>query len=180
MKAGVVHGFHLAWYKQTSGLPTTLTGVSNGPDGIRGTADDIYEVVGIQDTGLDEGSATSGANDFFRGPTSLGAQTDRVISFTDHFGCSVPDGATGGHVAHGTHVAGIVASNGYSWEKYLIEDRGDTSVSLTDFNWDRSEAGVAPEARISFDGVALCTGGLDTRSQYWLDEYNDGARVMVN
>src|SRR3989442_6720694 len=180
MKAGVVHGFHLAWYKQTSGLPTTLTGVSNGPDGIRGTADDIYEIVGIQDTGLDEGSASAGANDFFRGPASLGAQNDRVISFADHTGCSVPDGVAGGRVAHGTHVAGIVASNGYSWEKYLIEDRGDTSVSVDDFKWDRSEAGVAPEAKITFDGVNGCGGGVITSSQYWNDEYANGARVMVD
>src|SRR3989449_2019609 len=119
-KAGIVHGFHLAWYRETSGLPTTLTGVSNGPDGIRGTADDIYEIVGIQDTGLDEGLASAGANDFFRGPASLGAQNDRVISFADHTGCSVPDGVAGGRVAHGTHVAGIVAADGYSLGKDLI------------------------------------------------------------
>ena len=180
MKAGVVHGFHQAWYRETSGLPTTLTGVSNGPDGIRGTADDIYETVGIQDTGLDEGSASAGANDFFQGPFPTPSTNDRVLSFADHTGCSVPDGEAGGHVAHGTHVAGIVASNGYSWEKYLIEDRGDTSVSLTDFKWDRSEAGVAPEARIVFDGVNGCAGGVITSSQYWIDEYNGGARVFVD
>src|SRR6266545_6814228 len=29
MKAGVVYGSHRAWYKETSGLPSTLTGVSN-------------------------------------------------------------------------------------------------------------------------------------------------------
>src|SRR2546427_371146 len=90
MKAGVVHGFHQAWYRETSGLPTTLTGVSNGPDGIRGTADDIYETVGIQDTGLDEGSASAGANDFFQGPFPTPSTNDRVLSFTDHTGCSVP------------------------------------------------------------------------------------------
>ncbi len=180
LKAGVVHGFNLAWYKETSGLPSTLTGVSNGPDGIRGNADDIYEIAGIQDTGLDEGSASAGANDFFRGPTSLGSQNDRVISFTDRTSCSVPDGSAGGRVAHGTHVAGIVASNGYSWEKYLIEDRGDTSVSTDDFRWDRSEAGVAPEAKLVVDGVNGCGGGVITNSLYWIDEYNAGARVMVN
>ncbi|TLZ58323.1 MAG: hypothetical protein E6K17_01185 [Methanobacteriota archaeon] len=179
MKAGIVHGFHLAWYKETSGLPTTLTGVSN-PDGIWGNADDVYEIAGIQDTGLDEGSVSAGANDFFRGPVALGAQNDRVISFTDRTGCSVPDGAVGGRVAHGTHVAGIIASNGYSWERYLIEDRGDTSVSTDDFKWDRSEAGVAPQAKITFDGVNGCAGGVITSSQYWLDEYANGARVMVD
>src|SRR5439155_26011637 len=77
-------------------------------------------------------------------------------------------------------VAGIVASNGYSWEKYLIDDRGDTQVSLTDFKWDRSEAGVAPEAKISFDGVNACSGGPPTNAQYWNDQYADGARVMAN
>src|SRR3989442_15896775 len=132
MKAGVGPGIPPGWYKQTSGLPTTLTGVSNGPDGIRGTADDIYEIVGIQDTGLDEGLASAGANDFFRGPASLGAQNDRVISFADHTGCSVPDGELGGRVAHGTHVAGVVASNGYPWERNLMEDRSTTSTSTHD------------------------------------------------
>ena len=182
LKAGIVHGFHAAWTKETSGLPTTLTGVSNGPDGIRGTADDIFEVAGIQDTGLDEGLANAGANDFFQGPfgTVGDPRNDRVISFTDRTGCSVPDGITGGRVAHGTHVAGIVASNGYSWEKYLINDRGDSSVSLTDFKWDRSEAGVAPEAKITFDGVNGCTGGVATSSQWWIEEYNQGAHVMVD
>src|SRR5438445_148014 len=111
LKAGVVHGFHLAWYKETSGLPTTLTGVSNGPDGVRGTADDIYEVVGIQDTGLDEGSASAGANDFFQGPFATPAQNDRVLRLVDHTTCSVPDGAAGGRIAHGTNVLGTVASN---------------------------------------------------------------------
>ncbi len=179
-RAGIVHGFHSAWYKETSGLPYTLTGVSNGPDGIRGTADDIYEIAGISDTGLDEGSAANGANDFFQGPLPTAAQNDRVIRFTDHTGCSVPDGLQGGRVAHGSHVAGIVASNGYSWEKYLVEDQGRADVSLSDFRWDQSEAGVAPEAKITFDGVNGCSGGVFPSPQYWLDQYNDGARVMVN
>ena len=179
-QAGIVHGFGRAWYRETSGLPTTLTGVSNGPDGIRGTADDVYEIVGIQDTGLDEGNANAGANDFFQGPFGSAALNDRVIRFTDQTGCSVPDGARGGRVAHGSHVAGIVASNGYSWEKYLIDDRGEAGVSLTDFKWDRSEAGAAPEAKISFDGVNGCAGGVNPNPNNWLQEYVDGARTMVN
>src|SRR3970282_1474651 len=73
--------------------------------------------------------------------------------------------------------AGIIASDGFSWETYLIENVGDTSVQTNDKEWHKSEAGVAPEAKISVDGVQAnppgC-GGLITNVAYWDCQYLNG------
>src|SRR5206468_3998968 len=152
--AGQIHHYQDGWETAKSGLPSTLTGRSPGPDGTMYTADDYYEGAGIEDTGFDEGDPNQGALDFFASPNG-----DRVIRFQDHTGFSRFDGQYGG-VAHGTHVAGIIAADGYSWERYLIENAGDSSVSTTDKDWSKSEAGVAPEAKIAVDGIVLTSGSL--------------------
>jgi len=171
-RAGQIHKFHQAWSTTRSGLPVTLTGRSAGPDNVMYNADDEFEGIGVMDTGFDEGNANNGQLDMFDSPNG-----DRVIRFVDRTGASVPDGKCGS--AHGTHVIGIIASDGYAWEKYLIEDKGRTDVSLTDKSWDQSEAGVAPEAKVSLDGIqggnaVFCGTGVAANSNYWDSQYNDG------
>jgi len=168
--AGQIHKFSSAWYTGRSGLSSTLTGRSPGTDGTMYNADDYFEGAGIMDTGFDENDATDGPLDFFDSPNG-----DRVARLYRHSGPAA-DGQCGS--AHGTHVAGIIASDGYSWETYLIENVGDTSVSTTDKEWHKSEAGVAPEAKISVDGVQSGTppfcGGLATSIAYWDCQYLNG------
>ena len=170
--AGQIHKFHPAWDTRRSGLSSSLTGRSPGPDGIPYNGDDYFEGAGIMDTGFDEGVDNDGALDFFDSTNG-----DRVTRLFRHTGPTA-DGRCGS--AHGTHVAGIVASDGYSWERYLRENVGDTSVSETDKEWHKSEAGVAPEAKISVDGVAqgtdaFCPGqGLNANIVYWDCQYLNG------
>jgi hypothetical protein len=171
--AGLIHGFSDAWVTARSGLPETLTGRSPGPDGIMDTADDIFEVVGIQDTGFDQADPNDGALDVFDSPNA-----DRVIDYRARTGgAGLADGYTCG-TAHGTHVAGIVVSDGYAWELSVGE-------STADDEWVNSEAGAVPEGKMSFDGIVngfgtFCIGGLATSTNYWNVQYNDGARAMVN
>jgi hypothetical protein len=166
--AAKIHGAYDAWDPVRSGLPSSLTGRSPGPDGIDYTADDIYEVVGIQDTGFDIGDPNSGHPDFFLGPVG-----DRVIRFIDQTGYSYLDGIQGG-TAHGTHVAGDALGNGFCWEYYLGE-------SVSDANWELSQAvGIAPEAMMSFDGIQGFGGGVHANPIYWDDQYSDGAHINSN
>jgi len=174
--AGQIHKFAPAWDTRRSGLSSTLTGRSPGPDGVQydgtpTTTDDYWEGAGILDTGFDEGDANDGTLDFFDSPNG-----DRVTRLFRHTGPTF-DGKCGS--AHGSHVAGIVASDGYAWETYLIENVGDTSVSTTDKEWHKSEAGVAPEAKISLDGVQngndiFCGAGLAANIAYWDCQYLNG------
>ncbi len=166
-QAGEVHYFHQAWEPSKNGLRTNLTGHSPGPDGIMGTADDIFEVIGIQDSGFDANNADAGWDDVFQGP--LG---DRVIALRRRTGqCSQPDGRISGS-AHGTHVAGIVLSNGFDWEYANL-------LPTDDFEWYYSEAGSVPEGKLSFDCVGV-GGGISASPAYWDDQYADGAKTMSN
>jgi hypothetical protein len=163
-----IHKAYDAWYSERSGLPTTLTGRSPGPDGIDYTADDIYEVIGIQDSGFDICDPDEGHPDFFLGPTG-----DRVIRVENPSGNSCPDGWISG-TAHGTHVAGDALGNGYAWERYLGEPTGDA-------DWSKSEGpGNAPEAKLSFDGVQAFGGGLLPSPGFWDIQYADGAHINTN
>src|SRR2546422_314372 len=169
--AGQIHKYSSAWDTRRSGLTSTLTGRSPGPDGIMYTADDYSEGAGILDTGFDEGDPNNGANDFFASPNG-----DRVTRLFRHVGPTA-DGKCGS--AHGTHVAGIIGGDGYSWERYLIENVGDSTVSTTDKEWVKSEAGVAPESKISIDGTQngndlTCGNGLAVNIAYWDCQYLNG------
>src|SRR3990170_4361370 len=172
--AGQIHQYHPAWDSGRSGLPSTLTGRSPGPDTILYTSDDFFEGAGILDTGFDEGDANDGTPDFFGDPTT--GLNDRVTRLVRHSG-PTRDGRCGS--AHGTHVAGIIAGNGYSWDRDLIEDSGDTTVDVTDKEWHESEAGVAPEAKISIDGEqngndVFCSTGLGVDLADWDCQYLNG------
>ena len=172
--AGQIHQYHPAWDSGRSGLPSTLTGRSPGPDTILYTSDDFFEGAGILDTGFDEGDANDGTPDFFGDPTT--GLNDRVTRLVRHSG-PTRDGRCGS--SHGTHVAGIIAGNGYSWERDLIEDSGDTTVDVTDKEWHESEAGVAPEAKISIDGEqngndVFCSTGLGVDLADWDCQYLNG------
>ncbi len=165
--SGEIHHFHDAWMVLQSGIPWNLTGHSPGPDGIQGNADDVFEIVGIQDTGFDKNNADDGWPDLFDGP--LG---DRIVALRRRTGqCSQPDGRFDGF-GHGTVVVGTVLSNGYCWELEYGE-------SVDDFEWDKSEAGVVPEGKLSFDCVGA-GGGISASPTYWDDEYNDGAKTFSN
>jgi hypothetical protein len=124
-----IHGAYDSWYTERSGLPTTLTGRSPGPDGLDYTADDIYEVIGIQDSGLDDCDDSAGHPDFFQGPVG-----DRVIRLIDQTGQSCPDGDVSG-TAHGTHVSGDAMGNGFAWEDSLGEPTSDA-------DWAESRSGL--------------------------------------
>ncbi|UCD92213.1 MAG: S8 family serine peptidase [Methanobacteriota archaeon] len=165
--AAEIMGAFDSWDPARSGLPSSLTGRSPGPDGIDYTPDDIYEVVGIQDSGFDVGNQDAGHPDFFLGPVG-----DRVIRYIDRTGRSNPDGMQSG-TAHGTHVAGDAIGNGFAWE-YA---RG---YPTNDANWENSEGvGMAPEAMLSMDGVQGL-GGLAADPSYWDSQYVDGAHVYSN
>ena len=173
--AGQIHKYHAPWDTRRSGLPSTITGRSPGPDGILYNADDFFEGAGILDTGFDEGDANDGTPDFF-GDDSTPPLNDRVTRMVRHTGPTL-DGRCGS--AHGSHVAGIIAGDGYSWERYLFENLGDTTVSVTDKEWHKSEAGVAPEAKISLDGTQngndfFCGAGLAVNLAYWDCQYING------
>lgn len=162
-----IHKAYDAWYSERSGLPTTLTGRSPGPDGIDYTADDIYEVIGVQDSGFDMCDPNAGHPDFFLGPNG-----DRVVRMIDQSGMSCPDGWISG-TAHGTHVAGDAMSNGYAWEDFLGEPTGD-------MDWSETEGpGNAPEAKLSFDGIQV-GGGLAANPDWWDLQYLDGAHINTN
>ena len=163
-----IHAAFDAWYPEKSGLPDSLTGRSPGPDGIDYTADDIYEVIGVQDSGFDICDPDGGHPDFFLGPVG-----DRVIRMTDQTGYSCPDGYISG-TAHGTHVSGDAMSNGYAWEYFLGEPTNDQ-------DWANTEGpGMAPEAMLSIDGVQAYGPGLYANPAYWDLQYSDGAHINSN
>ncbi|TET90064.1 MAG: hypothetical protein E3J35_07520 [Methanomassiliicoccales archaeon] len=138
LMAARIHGAFESWYPARSGLPSSLTGQSPGPDGIEGTADDIFEVVGIQDSGFDVGNPDAGHPDFFMGPIG-----DRVVRYNDWTGRSNPDGWMSGS-AHGTHLAGSVIGNGFAWEY-------EYGYPTDDDDWEFAEGvGIAPEAKLFF------------------------------
>ncbi len=155
--ANEIHEIQSGWYPSWSGLPVELTGEG--------------EVVGIQDTGFDEGEIYNGDDgnpDFFKGSGG-----DRVIRYTDQTGSSDPDGQNSG-VAHGTHVAGIVGGNEYNWKNHMGLDPSTRE-------WHHGEAaGVAPEVEFSLDGCTSSFGGLSTSHGYWDGQESDGARVFQN
>ena len=161
-----IHKVLDAWNVSRSGLPSSLTGQSPGPDGVEGTSDDYFEVVGIQGSGLDIGQADRGHPDFYIGPHG-----SRVIRFTDRTGSSVPDGYVNGY-AWGTHLAGVAIGNGFSWEYH-------SGLNTSDDNWDWTEAGVVPEGKVVFDGIQMFGGGLMPSPIYWVDEYNLGANTLL-
>lgn len=161
-----IHKVLDAWNASRNGLQSSLTGQSPGPDGVEGTSDDYFEVVGIQGSGLDIGQADKGHPDFYMGPHG-----SRVISFTDRAGFSVPDGYESGY-AWGTHLAGVVIGNGFSWEYH-------NGLNTSDDNWDWTEAGVVPEGKVVFDGILSFGGGLMPSPAFWDDEYNLGANTNL-
>ncbi len=149
-----IHEATSLWYTSWSGLDSRITGSG--------------QVVGIQDSGFDEGDPDDGHSDFFDGPSG-----DRVIRYQDRTGNSDPDGNQDG-VAHGTHCAGIVLANGWCWDTAIGE-------STTDRIWHKNEAtGMAPEAELSMDGVTASGGGIQSDPGYWDDQEADGARVFSN
>ena len=166
--AAEIHRAFEAWYPIRSGLPSSLTGRSPGPDGLDYTADDFYEVVGIQDSGFDISNEDQGHPDFFMGPVG-----DRVKRYTPRTPQSVQyDGFVSG-TAHGTHVAGDAAGNGFSWEDA-------NGYPTNDADWEKSEGvGMAPEAKLSLDGVQGL-GGLAADPANWDAQYLDGAHVYSN
>ncbi len=145
------------WYPAYTGLSTRFIGTG--------------QVVGIQDTGYDEGDDTAGPNDHFQGP--LG---DRIVRYKDEGGKSDPDGNNDG-VAHGSHCCGLIAGNGWSWEKQY-------GYSTDDYNWDHAESvGAAPGAKLSIDGIMASSGqgaALSPSTSYWDTEQNDGAEIYSN
>jgi len=161
-----IHRVHDAWNASRSGLQGSLTGQSPGPDGVEGTSDDYFEVVGIQSTGLDIGQADRGHPDFYMGPHG-----SRVIRFTDQTGFSVPDGYVAGY-AWGTHLAGVVIGNGFSWEH-------NNGLNTSDDNWDWTEAGVVPEGKVVFDGIQVMGGAVWPNPVYWVEEYDLGANTYL-
>ncbi len=154
IKANHIHKAVDAWYPDWSGLLSGLDGSG--------------EIVHIQDTGFDEGNENNGCPDFFDG-----LDGDRIDNYIDRTGSSDPDGSEGG-TAHGTHVAGVVASNGWCWETWMGEPTND-------YEWHKAEAaGVAPRANLVLDGCAS-GGGIASSSAYWNEAYtNFGARTMSN
>ncbi len=161
-----IHKVQDAWNTSRSGLSTSLTGQSPGPDGIEDTSDDYFEVIGIQGSGLDIGQSDKGHPDFYMGPHG-----SRVIRFTDRTGRSVPDGYESGY-AWGTHQAGVVIGNGFSWEHH-------NGHNTSDDNWDWTEAGVVPEGKVVFDGIQSIGPGLNPSESYWDDQYDLGANTNL-
>ena len=166
--SGEVMNFHDAWVPMRSGIPWNLTGRSPGTDGVYGTADDVFEVVGIQDTGLGGNNPDSGWVDLFNG--TVGDRVIRISKWTSDCNRG-PDGRYTG-AGHGTVVVGTVLSNGYAWESHY-------GLPVNDSVWDESEAGVVPEGKLSFDCVAQ-GGAIVFSPTYWDTEYLDGARTFSN
>ncbi|GEM_PF-5737352 len=155
----IIHAREL-WYPDYNGLGDKFIGWG--------------QVVGIQDTGFDNGQSKDhpSDNDHIQGP--LG---NRVVRYKDQGGASDPDGNNDG-VAHGSHCCGLIAGNGYSWEKQFGYD-------VNDYNWDHAESvGVAPGAKLSADGIMASSGssgaGLQPSTNYWDTEQNDGAQIYSN
>jgi hypothetical protein len=154
---------NLAWSKETSGydVPTNTWGGLTG----------YGQVVGVTDTGFDIGNANSGHYDFFLGP--LG---DRVVGLHRTGGCSA--NLHDRLHAHGTHVAGIVAGNGYCAETHYGMDTSDHV-----YGSDHVFAGMAPEASLSINaaGDNSQDGGLcPITPTCWQTESSDGARIHTN
>jgi hypothetical protein len=168
LMAAKIHGAFESWNTLRSGLPSSLTGQSPGPDGIEGTSDDYFEVVGIQDGGLDICDPDNGHPDLFKGPNG-----DRVVRLIDRTGQSCPDGYFSG-LSHGTQVSGTVLGNGFAWEYHYGEPTDDN-------DWVHAESvGIVPEGKLSFDGIQAFGGGLLANPAYWDSQYADGAHVYVN
>ncbi len=154
---------NLAWYKETSGIdvPTNTWGGLTG----------YGQVVGITDTGFDTGSASSGHFDLFNGP--LG---DRFVGIHRSGGCSA--NLHDRLHAHGTHMVGIIAGNGYCAETHYGMDTTDHV-----YGGDHVFAGMAPEALISFNaaGDNVQNGGMcPVTPACWQTESADGARIHSN
>ncbi len=150
------------WYPAYTGISTKYIGEG--------------QVVGIQDTGLDEGGKMDLSND--EGPNDLtkGPLGERIVRYKDQGGSSDPDGENIG-VAHGSHCCGLIAGNGYSFEAQF-------GYSTDDYNWDHAESvGSAPGAKLSVDGIVSSSGngyGLSPNANYWDTEQNDGAYIYTN
>ncbi len=142
------------WYPNYTGLGTRFIGIG--------------QVIGIQDTGFDEGDADAGPNDLFQGPVG-----DRVVRYKDETSGSDPDGWHS--FDHGTFSCGLIAGNGWSWEK-------EYGCNVDDYNWDCAEpVGGAPGAKLSIDGIMSGDSGtLQPSASYWDKEYDDGARIFSN
>lgn len=126
------------------------------------------QIVGISDTGLDQGSAL---------PANLhldfqnGGGLSRVLQIIDRVG----DGASDVNSGHGTHVAGSVLGNGAR--------SGSTPSSHTYPN--TAYVGMAPEARLVFQAVENNTTGQLTGipadlNALFAEAYNAGARIHTN
>ena len=155
-KANEIHQVQGSWHTSWSGLPERITGRT--------------QVIGMQDTGFDLGRTDAGHPDFFRGP-----EGDRVIRYTDRTGYSDPDGEDEGD-AHGTHIIGVAAGNGWCWRKHIgaPDPDVDTSYHLGE------ASGVAPEAYLSMDGIKQHRMGLAVYHNHWDDQEADGARVFIS
>jgi len=128
--ANKIHKYSHAWYKEWSGLPSTLTGTD--------------EIAGILDTGFDTGDSNDGHIDFFDSPNG-----DRIVNYlgASPWSAANPDGWGYMCDPHGTAIAGIIASDGYAWETAY-------GLDTTDKEWHESEAGVAPESKLTIVGAA--------------------------
>jgi hypothetical protein len=156
--AGEIHKFHYAWYPTWSGLTapptagptaTALTGRVTGVDGVIYNGDDEYEIAGVYDSGFDKSDANAGHIDFFNSPNG-----DRIVNYYKaswYASQGHHDGDGQECEPHGTACAGIIASDGYAWE--LSE-----GLSTTDKEWHESEAGVAPEAKLTLAGAPASNG----------------------
>ena len=162
LSADKIADLRYVWYPSYTGLSTRFIGTN--------------QTIGLQDTGFDEGDADAGPNDFFQGPGG-----DRIVAFRDEGGSSVPDGnvaLNGVYIAHGTHCAGLISGNGWSWEHHY-------GLNTSDYLWEHAEpVGAAPNAKLSIDGCTYYnsqTGGsLNVNPKYWEDEANDSARIFSN
>jgi hypothetical protein len=147
--------------------------------------DDEYEIAGIVDSGFDWRDPNDGHVDFFNSPNG-----DRIV---DYYMASIwasqwPDGWGAECEPHGTACAGIIAQDGYAWETSPHEG----IQSTTDKEWHLSEAGVAPEAKLTIAGVPgnfgmgilgwlSYTGTACSGKPCWDRMYeDDGARTISN
>ena len=145
-------------------------GIMKATDVVRGaTAPNLFgagQVVGIADTGLDQGSTNPALlHDDFED----GSGNSRVSQIIDRSG----DGADDVNTGHGTHVAGSVLGNGVL--------SGSNPVAST---YDGSYAGIAPEATLVFQALEDDSGDLvgipDPLNSLFDQAYTAGARIHLN